>query len=175
MALPCPSRAMQTIYWWNPCLDHFWLAPGQKNKLQQKSFKLSSFISGTESFHQKFSVSNSKYKNWQRLARVKIKNLNIRIFHKFLLKIKLMYICCYLHIEINTPIKILRARMTPWKFFMFILRFSWGKADQVIGASLMLSCYLQFPSISFSSTHLGFFFLISAECQEIELTFMTYG
>ena len=103
MALPCPSRAMQTIYWWNPCLDHFWLAPGQKNKLQQKSFKLSSFISGTESFHQKFSVSNSKYKNWQRLARVKIKNLNIRIFHKFLLKIKLMYICCYLHIEINTP------------------------------------------------------------------------
>ena len=34
-------------------------------------------------------------------ARVKIKDLNARLFYKFPLKIKLRYTCCDLHIQIN--------------------------------------------------------------------------
>ena len=33
MAPPCLSKTWQTIYRWIPCLDHFSLVPGQRNKL----------------------------------------------------------------------------------------------------------------------------------------------
>ena len=65
----------------------------------------------------------------------------------------------------------------PWKFLIFIIRFSRGEADKVSGASFMLSSAIQFgQNLPFSSTHLGLFLLISIEiCQEIELIFITYA
>ena len=45
------------------------------------------------------------------LVRVKIEDLNIRIFYKFLLNIKPRYICCHLNKQINRkpPVRFSRA------------------------------------------------------------------
>ena len=71
------------------------------------------------------------------------------------------------------PVKIkLFDWIVPWKFLIFIIQFSWGKADQESSASFVGEFGQMLP---FSSTHLTFFFLISVEiCQEIELIFITY-
>ena len=38
---PCLSKAWQTIYRWNSCLDHFWLASSPRHELWRTLFKLS--------------------------------------------------------------------------------------------------------------------------------------
>ena len=60
---------------------------------------------------------------------------------------------------------------SPWKFLIFIIRFFWGKADQVSGALFILSSVVNFGQVlPIRSTHFGFFLLIFIEiCQEIEL------
>ena len=62
--------------------------------------------------------------------------------------------------------------MAPWKFLIFIIWFSGGKAGQLSGALFMVEFGQILP---FSPTHHGFFLLISSEiCWDIELIFMTY-
>ena len=56
-----------------------------------------------------------------------------------------------------------------WKFLILIIRFFWGKTDQVSATSFMLSSVVKFGQIlPTGSTHYGFFLLISIEiCQKI--------
>ena len=72
-------------------------------------------LSGIKSSHKKFSVCNSKYKNWRELF---WPGLKLKIFYKFLLYIKPRYICCHLHQQINkkTSVRISRAwsPQKPW-------------------------------------------------------------
>ena len=101
------------------------------------------------------------------LARVKIKDLNVRIFYNFLLYIKPRYICCQFHKQINkkktrrnfTCLKPAKTTLfdwtAPWKFLIFIIRFSWGETGQVTGTLFMVEFGQILP---FSSTHLAFFF-----------------
>ena len=111
------------------------------------------------------------------LARVTAKDLTVRIFYKFILYIKPRHNCG----PPPPPIKISCAWslqknmffdwMAPWKSLIFIIRFSRGKACQVSGTLYMVEFGQSLP---FSSTHHGFFLLISLElCWDIELIFIT--
>ena len=117
------------------------------------------------------------------LAKVKIKDLNITIFYKFVLNIKPRYTCCHLNKQINkkntSEFHVLelwrlqelryligRLRENSW-FLIFIIGFSWSEADHVSSTSFVLE---------FSSTHLGFILLISIKmCQKVELILITYA
>ena len=98
-------------------------------------------------------------------GKVKIKDINIKLFYKFLLIIKSWYICCGLHLK-----------TLHWKFLIFIIQFFRGETDQVRGTSLMLSSAVKFGQIlPIWSTHFGFFLPISIEiCHEIWLISITY-
>ena len=129
------------------------------------------------------------------MARVKIKDLTIRVFYKFLLYIKPGYICCYLQKKINNPppptwgvwrghqsftclnpaktLWLLFDWTAPWKFLILIIWFSGGEAGQVCGVLFMVDFGQILP---LSSTHHGFFLLISSEiCWDIELIFNIYN
>ena len=109
------------------------------------------------------------------LARVTAKDLTVRIFYKFLLYIKPRHNCCPPPIKISCAWSLQKNMffdwMAPWKSLIFIIRFSRGKACQVSGTLYMVEFGQSLP---FSSTHHGFFLLISLElCWDIELIFIT--
>ena len=58
-------------------------------------------FSGIESSRKKIYMRNFKYKNQRKLfrTRAEIKDINIKLFYKFLLTIKSQYICCSLHLK----------------------------------------------------------------------------
>ena len=70
-------------------------------------------LSGIESSRKKFFYVQLQVQELTKiiLARVKIEDLNIRIFDKFLLNIEPSYICCHLNKQINKkpPIRFSRA------------------------------------------------------------------
>ena len=102
---------------------------------------------------------------------VKIKDISIKIFYKFLLIIKSWCICCSLHIKslIKPPITISQRHKpaktvlfdftTQWKFLIFIIRFFRGETDQLSGATFRLSSVVKFgQNLPIGSTHFGFFY-----------------
>ena len=76
MAPPHLSKAWQTIYQWNLCLERVVASCRVLNWVQTPS--------GIESSHKKFLVCNSKVKELAKIILdwIKIKDLNIRIFYK---------------------------------------------------------------------------------------------
>ena len=108
--------------------------------------------------------------------------ITIRIFYNFLLYIKPRYNCCHLQKKINKKTHQNFMRLKPakkhvfdwmalWKFLIFIIRFSRGEVGQVSGTLFMVEFGQILP---FSSTHHGFFLLISIEiCWDIKLIFIT--
>ena len=52
---------------------------------------------------------------------------------------------------------------TLWKFLIAIIRFFWGKTDEIIGALLMLSSVVKFGQILPIGWDFGYFLLVSIE------------
>ena len=101
-------------------------------------------------------------------TRVKVKYLNMNLFYKLLLNIKLWYICWFLQIKIlNKPSIIISQHHKPAKTMLFDWRtldfhhsiFPRWETDQVIGASFMFSSVIKDGQIlPIGSAHFGFFF-----------------
>ena len=139
------------------------MAIGQRKKLEQQSFKLDSNVFSHKKFSSKIFCAQLQVQKLEKiiLARVKIKDLNIRVD----ISNQGIFAVIYIHRLIKkkqqnfTGLKPAKTTLfvwtALWKLLIFIIRFSWDKAGQVNHASFMVEFGQILP---FSSTHVGFFF-----------------